>query len=42
MKKKEVLELIGKETVLKFVLCHDGCFYFETLVPKSSEIEYSN
>jgi len=39
MNKKEVLELIGKDTVLKFVLCHDSCFYFETLVPKHSETE---
>lgn len=39
MNKKEVLELIGKDTVLKFVLCHDSCFHFETLVPLHSDIE---
>mgnify|MGYP006928231075 CR=1 FL=1 len=39
MNKKEVIELIGKETVLKFSFCHDGCFYFETLVPIISDDE---
>jgi|AntAceMinimDraft_18_1070375.scaffolds.fasta_scaffold478981_2 hypothetical protein len=39
MNKKEVLELIGKETVFKFSFCHESSFYFETLVPVSNENE---
>jgi hypothetical protein len=39
MNKKEVIKLIGKETVLKFSFCHDSSFYFETLVPVSNEDE---
>ena len=39
MNKKEVIELIGKDTVLKFSFCHDSSFYFETLVPIGNEQE---
>ncbi len=31
-----LINLIGKETIFKFTLCHDSCFYFKTLVPKST------
>ena len=31
--KKTVLELIGKETILKFIYYNEGCFYYETLLP---------
>ena len=39
LSKKEVLELIGNNTPLKFSFCHDNSFYFETLTPKHSEEE---